>query len=117
MKLAIVGGRNFNDYEKLEDAMQFFHIEDFQEVSVIISGGAKGADSLGERYAENWNIQIKQFLPEWNKYGKAAGFIRNQQIVDACDMVLAFWDGESKGTKDTIDKARKAKKPTFIYYF
>jgi len=56
-------------------------------------------------------------LPDWDKYRKSAGFIRNQQIIDACTFVLAFWDGKSKGTKDTIDKARKAKKPTFIIYF
>lgn len=117
MKLAIVGGRDFDGYEKLEDVMNFFRVEDFQEVGVIISGGAKGADSLGERYAENWQIPIKRFLPDWNKFGRSAGFRRNQQIVDACDMVLAFWDGKSRGTKDTIDKARIAKKPTFIIYY
>jgi len=56
-------------------------------------------------------------LPDWNKFGKATGFIRNQQIVDACDVVLAFWYGKSKGTEHTISLAKKAKKTTFIVYY
>ena len=83
----------------------------------VISGGAKGADSLGEQFAKEFGYGRTIFLPQWDKYGKSAGFRRNQQIVDACDMVLAFWDGKSRGTADTILKARIAKKPTFIIYF
>lgn len=112
MKLAIVGSRTFNDYAILASG-----ILKFTTVSKIISGGAKGADHLAEDFAENWDIPIDIFKPDWDKYGKQAGFIRNQLIVDACDMVVAFWDGKSKGTQDTILKAKKAKKPTFIIYF
>ena len=82
----------------------------------VVSGGAKGADSLGERFAKIWRCPVTIFKPDWS-IGKWAGFIRNQQIVDACDMVLAFWDGNSRGTKDTIHKAKIAKKPTFIIYY
>lgn len=112
-KLAIVGGRDFNDYDLLLRYMGLFLFED---IGTIISGGAQGADRLGERYAKYYGIQLDIFLPEWSKYGTSAGFIRNQLIVDNCDMVLAFWNGESRGTADTIEKARKAKKPTFIVY-
>ena len=94
--------------------MGLFLFEDIQE---IVSGGAAGADSLGERYANYYNIPIKRFLPEWDKYGKRAGYLRNQTIIDNCDMVLAFWDGQSRGTADTIEKAKRAMKPTFIVYY
>ena len=119
MKLAIVGGRDFNDYTLLEvwvdsiTSMQF----DREDNIVIVSGEAKGADSLAFRFAEEHRIEMRVYPAEWDKYGKSAGFIRNQTIVDNCDMVLAFWDGESRGTADTIEKAKRAKKPTFIIYY
>jgi hypothetical protein len=116
MKLAIVGSRTFNDYELLLKTMSLFE-ESHRKFITLVSGGAIGADSLGERWADYWGIEIERYLPDWNRDGKAAGFIRNQSIVDACDMVLVFWDGKSKGTQDSINKARLAKKPTFIVYF
>jgi len=122
MKLAIVGGRNFNDESLMAEYLSLFSVAytndelDPPEVEVI-SGGAKGADSLGEWFAKINRMPVTIFKPEWDKYGKAAGFIRNQTIVDNCDMVLAFWDGKSRGTADTIEKAKRAKKPTFIVYF
>uniref|UniRef100_A0A6M3JAV1 YspA cpYpsA-related SLOG domain-containing protein n=1 Tax=viral metagenome TaxID=1070528 RepID=A0A6M3JAV1_9ZZZZ len=114
-RLAIVGSRTFNDYDLLIDTLSRFS-EAPRQFDTLISGGAKGADSIGERWATSWGIEIVRYLPEWKKYGKSAGFIRNQTIVDNCDMVLAFWDGKSSGTADTIEKAKKAKKPTFIIY-
>ena len=115
MRLAIVGGRDFNDYDLLLDTMSKFISPDV--LDMIISGGAKGADTLGEKFAKYWNIGIVRYLPNWNKHGKSAGFLRNQTIVDNCDMVLAFWDGMSRGTADTIEKAKRSKKPTFIVYY
>lgn len=119
MKLAIVGGRDFNDYKRL-DAIVFelFKIRkgNIPEDS-IISGGARGADALGKRYAKDRDLDYIEYPADWRKYGKSAGFKRNLQIVAACDIVLAFWDGVSGGTKDTIDKARQLKKPTFIVYY
>lgn len=114
MKLAIVGGRDFDDYDLFLTMVQNL-LKD--SISEIISGGASGADSLAERFADYWGFSKTIFLPEWDKYGKRAGFVRNQLIVDTCDMVVAFWDGESYGTADTIEKAKKAKKPTFIVYY
>jgi len=114
MKLAIVGSRTFSDYDLFLDfAQKYFRYE----IDTIISGGAKGADSLAKRFAKYWRFEYLEFLPNWNELGKVAGFKRNQQIVDECDMVLAFWDGKSRGTQDTINKAKIAKKPTFIVYF
>ena len=122
MKLAIVGSRGFDDFALLNEVVCSCFRSEFEpyHAEVIISGGARGADSMAKRWAlaaKLDGVEYTEFLPDWHKFGKGAGFIRNQQIVDACDMVLAFWDGESKGTKDTIDKARKAMKPTFIVYF
>lgn len=122
MKLAIVGGRNFNDEFVMAEYIAIFMVAytnqecDPPEVE-IISGGAKGADTLGERFAKIYQCPITVFKPDWDKYGKSAGFIRNQTIVDDCDIVLAFWDGKSRGTANTIERAKKAKKPTFIIYY
>lgn len=119
MKLAIVGSRTFNDYKMLIHYIDVIIGENEWDEIIIISGGAQGADNLAKKYCEpnQSNIPYKEFSANWDKYGKSAGFKRNQQIVDACDMVLAFWDGKSKGTQDTINKAKIAKKPTFIIYF
>lgn len=116
MKLAIIGSRTFTNYDKLLQTMSLFE-ESHRQFTRIISGGAKGADSLGERWAKYWNIEIERYLPDWDKHGKFAGYIRNQHIIDACDVVVAFWDGKSKGTLDSIRKAKAVKKPTFIIYF
>jgi hypothetical protein len=115
MKLAIIGSRNFSDYESLKTVIQ--GIESLNKIDLIISGGAKGADTLAERYAKENSIPIQIFYPEWDKYGKPAGVIRNTRIVNESDMILAIWDGKSIGTKDTIIKARKQGKPVQLYYF
>jgi hypothetical protein len=109
MKIAVVGSRSFDDYSYLHYALLPFKITE------IVSGGAKGADSLAETYARTYAIPMKIFYPDWDKYGKSAGFRRNQQIVDYADIVVAFWDGESKGTKHSIDIAVKQNKQVIVY--
>jgi hypothetical protein len=101
MKLAIVGSRTFNDYEMVKTALKDLAITE------IVSGGAKGADTLAEQYAAENNIPVKVFKPDWAKYGRGAGPVRNKQIVEYADKVIAFWDGESRGTKSSIDLAEK----------
>jgi hypothetical protein len=117
MKLAIVGGRDFNDYDLLEKILYLHFGKCRISESLIISGGAKGADSLAEIFALRNIVPITKFIPDWKNEGKSAGFNRNTKIVNECDMVLAFWDGMSRGTADTINKARIARKPTFIVYY
>jgi len=121
MKLAIVGGRTFDDYPKLCGIIgtHFYYLINCVAANddEIISGGANGADGLAKKYAVCCGLRYIEFLAEWDKYGKSAGFLRNQTIVDNCDMVLAFWDGKSRGTADTIEKAKRAKKPTFIVFY
>jgi hypothetical protein len=110
MKLAIIGSRNFNNYEIFKKEVDIFIIENNFTVDLIISGGAKGADSLGERYAREYDLPTQIFYPNWDKYGKKAGYLRNIDIVKSSDAVIAFWDGSSPGTKSSIDLAIKENK-------
>lgn len=110
MKLAIVGSRSFCDYELLKTKVN----EHFSNVQTIVSGGAKGADALGERYAKDNGINTEIHVPEWDRYGKSAGYRRNVDIINNADSVIAFWDGESKGTKHSIDIAKKLGKSIVV---
>ena len=88
----------------------------FYPCTLIISGGANGADLLAKRYASECGKAYKEFLPNWNLYGKSAGFLRNEQIVEACDELVAFWNKVSSGTKCSINLAINANKPVHIYW-
>jgi hypothetical protein len=102
MRIGVIGSRSFLDYKLLE--MTLNKISDRTQISSIISGGAKGADSLAEQYANLNNIDTTIFKPDWS-FGKGAAAIRNIKIVENSDIIVAFWDGVSKGTKMTIDIA------------
>lgn len=122
MKLAVIGSRNFDNYPLLRDSIYLYYsIEDREGENIypelIISGGAAGADMQAAFFATAHNIPLKEYLPDWDKYGKRAGFIRNQEIIKNCDCVLAFWDGLSKGTASSLSIAKKLKKNTVIIYF
>lgn len=103
MKLAVVGTRTFHDYLKAEAILREYD----GKVSEIISGGAQGADRLAEIYAKEYQIPIRIFKADWKTYGKRAGPMRNKQIVEEADEVVAFWDGTSRGTLSTIEYARE----------
>lgn len=107
---AVVGSRDFDDYDLLKSELSKF------EITKIISGGAKGADSLAERYAAENNIPTEIYKPDWS-IGKHAGIMRNKTIVDNSDRVIAFWDGSSKGTLSSINHAKKNGKPTIIIQY
>lgn len=102
MNIGVVGGRDFNDYESMEQVL-FSVVEPTDDK--IISGGAAGADTLAERFAKENNIPTKIYKADWKNLGKSAGILRNRDIIAQSDYIVAFWDGKSKGTKDTIDKA------------
>ncbi len=99
MKLAIIGSRSIKDIDIAP------YIPD--DVDMIISGGAKGIDSLAEAYADKHRISKVILRPNYKRYGKGAPIIRNREIVDMADFVLVFWDGKSKGTKSTLDYGEK----------
>ncbi|MBC8266293.1 MAG: DUF2493 domain-containing protein [Flavobacteriales bacterium] len=105
-KVIIAGSRDFNNFSKLKSVCDFL-LKDFKKV-VIISGGAKGADQLGERYAELRGFKVKLYKADWKKYGKSAGIKRNAEMAEYADMLIAFWDGKSKGTANMISLAKKA---------
>lgn len=103
MKVIIAGGRNFNDYNKLRESCDNILVN--QKDVEIVSGTAAGADTLGERYAQEKGYEVKKFPAQWDLYGKSAGYKRNQQMAEYADGLIAFWDGKSKGTKHMIDIA------------
>ena len=117
VKLAIVGSRTFFDYKVLKKTLDDISTEHGLIYVEIISGGAKGADTLGEKYAEEYKIPTKIFPAEWKKYGKKAGFKRNVDIIENCDLCVCFWDGESHGTQHDINLCKEMHKPCFVYNF
>ncbi len=106
MKIAVIGSRN----SEIKDLKNFLP----RDVSEIVSGGAKGIDSCARNYAESNNIKYTEFLPEYEKYGTDAPLKQNDLIIDYADIVIAFWDGKSKGTKYVIDTCNKKNKPIVI---
>lgn len=112
MKLAIIGSREFNDYTLLTNELERYK----NKIHIVVSGAARGADSLGERWAIENKKETLIFPADWDKYGKRAGYIRNEDIIKNSDCVMAFWNGISKGTKHSIDLASKYNKPIKIVY-
>ena len=108
MTIAIIGSRGITDKQYVYSKLDTIFAN--KKPELIVSGGAKGPDTLGVLWARENEVPVKEFMPDWEKYGRGAGFKRNTQIVEAADIVIAFWDGLSKGTKDSIDKAKKLNK-------
>ena len=116
MKIGIVGSRKFTDFVIFNNAMAVFLPLSTTNIEQIISGGAEGADTLAELFADRNGIKTKIIKPDRKKYGKKAAFLRNGEIVAESDIIVAFWDGVSRGTQDTITKAKIFKRPTVIIY-
>ena len=112
MRLAVVGSRNFTDYNTAKVILD--ELQKDVGFTRIVSGGANGADSLAEKYALANDIDIDIFVPDWS-IGKQAGFIRNVEIWDNSDYGVAFWDGKSLGTKHSFKLAKKQNKRLFVF--
>jgi hypothetical protein len=112
MRCIIAGSRSFDDYGYMVQKLTGW-CEEF--MSEVISGGAKGADRLGERFAKEHNIPLKIMPADWDRYGKRAGYIRNTQMAAEADVLFAFWDGKSPGTKHMIDIAYDKGLLVFIF--
>ncbi len=106
MRLAIIGSR---DCPPIEIEQYLKYIPD-----TIVSGGARGADTYARAFAMKHGLHLVEYLPEYDKYGKRAPLVRNRLIVENSDCLLAFWDGQSRGTKYTLDYAQQLGKPTKI---
>lgn len=114
MRIAIIGSRNFDDYNGMSQEVSRICSEKGWEITEIVSGGASGADRLAWRYAIIKKLLYKEFPADWKNFGKAAGHMRNTLIIDYCDVVIAFWDMKSPGTKDSITKAGACGKECII---
>lgn len=112
LKLVIAGSRGITDYTILCNAIAQ---SDFSDITEVVSGCARGVDTLGERWAKSANVPIKEFRADWGRFGRGAGKYRNSDMADYCDAAIILWDGESKGTLDMIDKMRRARKRCEVY--
>ena len=114
MKLIVAGGRDVTDKDFIDRAFKESGI-DPDEITEIVLGGAKGVDSLAEEYFFN-RYKLSIFPADWETKGKAAGPIRNAQMADYADSLIAIWDGESRGTQNMINQMVKRGKSFYIYY-
>ena len=107
MKVAVIGSRDLliSGLEKYLPA----------ETTELVSGGARGIDRCAREYALQHGLKLTEFLPEYEKYGRSAPIRRNCQIIDYADLVLAFWDGESRGTAFVIRRCRELNKPLRVF--
>lgn len=108
MNIAVIGSRSFNNYELVEYVLNQY------QIGTIISGGARGTDTLAEMYADKHNIKKDIKKNDYPKYGKAGYQRRNEEIVRACDFILAFWDRKSNGTRNALKYAESIGKTYFI---
>ena len=107
MKVAVIGSRG----------LQVDHLGEYlpEGVTEIVSGGAKGIDTCAKNYALEHGLKLTEFLPEYSRYGRGAPLRRNITIIEYADLVLAFWDGKSRGTKFVIDNCKKRNIPVDIH--
>lgn len=103
-KVIIAGSRGFSNYKLLKEQCNKFLREKRKTSNIIVvSGHARGADTLGEKYAQDEGFALEIYPAQWKKFGKRAGYRRNEQMAEVADALIAFWDGSSKGTKHMID--------------
>jgi len=106
MRLIVAGSRGFSSFEQLTERLDFF-LSAVDEPIEFVSGGARGADRLGERYAALRGYPVVQFIPDWHRLGRRAGIVRNEAMAGYATHLVAFWDGVSPGTQHMIDFARR----------
>lgn len=112
-RIAIVGSRSINDLELLENIWKQLNLP-YKDVT-IVSGGAIGVDSNGADFSDKYGIPIIVFKPNWARYGKSAGFKRNEDIIKNCDICIAIWDGKSQGTKHSMDLCKAYFKRLYVW--
>lgn len=113
-RVIIAGSRAFTDYNLLKNKCDFYlqrKLLDPNTEVIVISGGASGADTLGEKYAKERNLRVERYNADWKKYGKSAGYRRNKQMAEVGNALIAFRSGyaENKGTDNMINVARSEK--------
>ena len=114
-RVVIAGCRYYSNYDEAKKYIDFCLTNIRKENDIIIlSGGASGADAIGERYAKENGFKVEKYPADWERYGKSAGPKRNRQMAENTDYVICFWDKRSKGTKSMIEFARELNKPIRI---
>jgi len=127
MRVAIIGSRLFNDYEYLKNKVNETLQNNNITITEIVSGGAIGVDKMAERYADEHQIKKSILRPDYKnpemiqkygkeKWGKIAPIVRNGDIINSCDVVIAFPFSQSNGTLDAINKAKVLNKQVYVYY-
>jgi hypothetical protein len=116
-KIAVIGSRSLTDKQLVYDFLD----RNYDKIKMIVSGGATGADSMAQEWAKERGFPVLVFYPRWKErdgtHNKGAGFKRNRHIVEEADVVVAFWDGASKGTQNSLDTAKQLNKPVKIISF
>lgn len=113
MKTIIAGSRTAS----LQDVIKALELCPFTEkITEVVSGGARGADSYGEVLAEEYLTPIKRFPAQWNKYGKRAGYVRNLEMAEYADALIAIWNGTSSGTFDMIQRAKDKGLEVYVHF-
>lgn len=110
MKVIVAGSREINDYDVVKAAIEQSHFQ----ITEVVCGEARGPDKLGKAWAIANHVSVKSMPADWEKFGRRAGYRRNEEMGDSADALIAVWDGVSKGTKHMIDYMEKLKKPIFI---
>ena len=114
MKVIIAGGRDIEDMDLLLDALRSSGI--IHQITEVVSGMARGVDSLAVQWASKFGLPVTPFPANWDLHGRAAGPIRNKQMADYSEALIAIWDSKSRGTKNMIDTMQKMSKLVYIYY-
>lgn len=113
MKTIIAGSRDGFTYSDVVRALADCGF--VKDITEVVSGGARGVDRFGEEWAKYNEVPVKQFIPDWDGLGKKAGHVRNREMGDYADALVALWDGVSKGTKGMIDYAQKKGLKVHVY--
>ena len=116
-RIVIAGCRNYENYSEAKKYIDYCVSEIKGKYTLIfVSGGCRGADYLGERYALENGYKIEKYMAEWDKYGRSAGTKRNERMAQIADYIICFWDGKSRGTKSMIEFSKQYNKPVRIKY-
>ena len=113
----VCGSRSISNFSKIfrciEEALSYWGLS--KDQIIILHGGARGVDSIAGYWAKKNNIPVEVIKPDWKRYGKRAGFIRNSWLVNKADYVIAIWDSKSRGTIDSVIKAKDQRKPVKLF--
>jgi len=112
MRTIIAGSRDNVTFKQVSDAMQAAPFK----ITTVISGTARGADRYGEEIARIYGIPVERYPADWDRYGKSAGYKRNEQMAEVAQALVAVWDGQSKGTKHMIDIAKKHELTIYVHF-